>query len=65
LWEVQHAKDTGEFSKVVKVMELKGHKSAVLCVAFSSDSTKVATTSKDGTWKLWRINGIPHIELKI
>ena len=35
---------------------LQGHKSQVLCLAFSPDSTKMATASKDGTWRVWNIN---------
>ena len=35
---------------------LQGHKSQVLCLAFSPDSTKMATASKDGTWRVWNID---------
>ena len=35
---------------------VQGHKSQVLCLAFSPDSQKMVTASKDGTWRVWNIN---------
>lgn len=35
---------------------VQGHKSQVLCVAFSPDSQKMVTASKDGTWRVWNIS---------
>jgi WD40 repeat protein len=55
LWEVAFKK-TGEFEAVRKAIELKGHKKGINCIAFSNDSTRVATASKDGSWRLWRVN---------
>ncbi|KAL8591952.1 hypothetical protein ACOMHN_020430 [Nucella lapillus] len=50
IWEVS---GTGGDVKVVRAMELKGHNSGVYCFSFNGDSSRVATVSKDGTWKLW------------
>jgi len=54
VWEVQFSK-TGDFTGVARAFELKGHSAGVLHFSFSSDSTKMASVSKDGTWKLWNI----------
>eukprot|EP01114_Cavostelium_apophysatum_P021321 TRINITY_DN7405_c0_g1_i3.p1 TRINITY_DN7405_c0_g1~~TRINITY_DN7405_c0_g1_i3.p1 ORF type:complete len:230 (+),score=55.57 TRINITY_DN7405_c0_g1_i3:668-1357(+) len=56
VWEVKYKKDTGEFDKISKAFDLKEHKKTVFCVCFSSDTKRMATTSKDGTWKLWNID---------
>lgn len=40
----------------LKNMGMQGHKSQILCLAFSPDSTKMVTASKDGTWRVWNIN---------
>lgn len=52
LWEVAFSK-SGDFEGVTRAMDLKGHKAAVYCCAFSKDSTRAATVSKDGSWKFW------------
>ncbi|XP_033113521.1 transducin beta-like protein 2 [Anneissia japonica] len=52
LWEVVFTK-SGEFSEVRRAMELKGHSASVYHFSFNLDSTRMATVSKDGTWKLW------------
>ncbi|XP_077361902.1 transducin beta-like protein 2 [Festucalex cinctus] len=52
VWEVCFAK-TGEFKEVTRAFELKGHSAGVHAFAFSNDSHKMVTVSKDGTWKLW------------
>ncbi|DBB17019.1 hypothetical protein WJX82_010063 [Trebouxia sp. C0006] len=44
------------YQSVAKVMDLKGHKSQILCLAFAPDATKMVTASKDGTWRVWNIN---------
>jgi len=54
VWEVQFNK-TGDFIGVNRAFELKGHSAGVLHFSFSSDSTKMASVSKDGTWKLWNV----------
>ena len=38
-------------------MDLGEHKSTVFSASFSNDSSLVATTSKDGTLKLWKVDG--------
>ncbi|NXX83818.1 TBL2 protein, partial [Urocolius indicus] len=52
VWEVCFGKN-GDFQEVSKVFELKGHTAAVCCFSFSNDSSRMATVSQDGTWKLW------------
>ncbi|XP_035135941.1 transducin beta-like protein 2 isoform X2 [Callithrix jacchus] len=52
VWEVCFGKK-GEFQEVVRAFELKGHSAAVHSFAFSNDSRRMASVSKDGTWKLW------------
>ncbi|XP_061659602.1 transducin beta-like protein 2 [Syngnathoides biaculeatus] len=52
VWEVCFSK-TGEFKEVTRAFELKGHSAGVHAFAFSNDSHKMVTVSKDGTWKLW------------
>lgn len=54
VWQVQFSK-TGDFIGVARAFELKGHSAGVLHFSFSSDSTKMASVSKDGTWRLWNI----------
>jgi len=54
VWEIQFSK-TGDFIGVARAFELKGHSAGVLHFSFSSDSTKMASVSKDGSWKLWNI----------
>ncbi|XP_019728988.1 transducin beta-like protein 2 [Hippocampus comes] len=55
VWEVCFAK-TGEFKEVMRAFELKGHSAGVHAFAFSNDSHRMVTVSKDGTWKLWNTN---------
>ncbi|GAB5582803.1 transducin beta-like protein 2 isoform X1 [Prionailurus iriomotensis] len=52
VWEVCFGKK-GDFQEVVRAFELKGHSAAVHFFAFSNDSRRMASVSKDGTWKLW------------
>ncbi|KAG8541065.1 hypothetical protein GDO81_029764 [Engystomops pustulosus] len=53
IWEVCFGK-SGEFREVSRAFELKGHSAGVCGFAFSNDSSRMATVSKDGTWKLWK-----------
>ncbi|KAH6933779.1 hypothetical protein HPB50_018258 [Hyalomma asiaticum] len=55
VWEVCFNK-TGDFKEVKRAFELKGHTSGVFCFAFSNDSSRMASVSRDGTWKLWDCN---------
>ena len=52
IWEVKFSR-TGDFEKVTRAFNLGGHTSGVYSFSFSSDSSKVATVSKDGTWKVF------------
>lgn len=52
VWEVCFSKG-GDFQEVTRAFELKGHKAGVCSFSFSNDSRRMATVSKDGTWKLW------------
>lgn len=55
VWEVQFTK-SGEFKQVARAFELAGHTSGIYDFSFSSDSTKMATVSKDGSWKVFDTN---------
>ncbi|KAJ8266561.1 hypothetical protein GJAV_G00131900 [Gymnothorax javanicus] len=52
VWEVCFGK-SGDFKEVARAFELKGHSAGVYSFAFSNDSRRMVTVSKDGTWKLW------------
>ncbi|XP_017694635.1 PREDICTED: transducin beta-like protein 2, partial [Lepidothrix coronata] len=52
VWEVCFGKN-GEFREVTRAFELKGHTAGVHSFSFSNDSRRMATVSKDGTWKFW------------
>ncbi|GCC26260.1 hypothetical protein chiPu_0004675 [Chiloscyllium punctatum] len=52
VWEVCFTK-SGSFREVMRAFDLKGHSAGIYSFAFSNDSTRMATISKDGTWKLW------------
>ncbi|KAM7088819.1 transducin beta-like protein 2 isoform 2-T2 [Ciconia maguari] len=43
----------GDFQEVARAFELKGHTAGVHSFSFSNDSRRMATVSKDGTWKFW------------
>ncbi|XP_029212579.2 transducin beta-like protein 2 isoform X3 [Acropora millepora] len=55
LWLVEFTK-IDEFKQVSRAMELKGHTAGVYHFTFSGDSKRMATVSKDGTWKIWDID---------
>uniref|UniRef100_A0A1A8KWI4 Transducin (Beta)-like 2 n=2 Tax=Nothobranchius TaxID=28779 RepID=A0A1A8KWI4_NOTKU len=52
VWEVCFGKG-GEFREVARAFDLKGHSAGVHAFAFSNNSHRMVTVSKDGTWKLW------------
>ena len=56
MWEVCFLK-SGDFQEVKRAFELKGHSAGVHCFSFNNDSTRMASVSKDGTWKYWDTNG--------
>ncbi|XP_073139950.1 uncharacterized protein [Henckelia pumila] len=61
VWEIVYSKD-GSVKEVVKVMQLKGHKSAVTWLCFDPNSEKILTASKDGTIRIWNINVRYHLD---
>ncbi|EFN73424.1 Transducin beta-like 2 protein [Camponotus floridanus] len=54
VWEVVFGK-SGEFKQVVKAFDLAGHTSGVYDFAFSADTSRMATVSKDGTYRFYDI----------
>ncbi|XP_071094018.1 transducin beta-like protein 2 [Haliotis cracherodii] len=52
VWEVLFDK-SGTFKEVKRAYELKGHGAGVHSFSFSNDSSRMASVSKDGTWKFW------------
>ncbi|BFZ18412.1 hypothetical protein BsWGS_21451 [Bradybaena similaris] len=52
VWEVVFDK-SGTFHEVKRAFELKGHGAGVYCFSFNNDSRRMASVSKDGTWKYW------------
>ncbi|XP_010277354.1 PREDICTED: transducin beta-like protein 2 isoform X2 [Nelumbo nucifera] len=61
VWEIVYSKD-GSVKEVLKVMQLKGHKSAVTWLCFSSNSEQIITASKDGSIRVWNINVRYHLD---
>ncbi|KAL2635592.1 hypothetical protein R1flu_007071 [Riccia fluitans] len=61
IWELVYGKD-GQIKEVTKVMQLKGHKSAVTWLCFTWDSERMITASKDGTIRVWNINVRYHLD---
>lgn len=51
-WEVVFDK-SGSFSSVKRAFELKGHTAGVYDFDFNNDSRRMASVSKDNTWKVW------------
>jgi len=54
-WQICFDK-TSNFSGVKRAFELKGHTAGVTHFSFNSDTTRMASVSKDKTWKLWDTN---------
>ena len=57
VWEVMFDKSRN-FKSTKRAYDLKGHKAGLLSIAFSADSSRIVSLSKDSTWKLWKTNGI-------
>lgn len=55
VWEVVFTR-SGDFDKLSRAFELKGHTSGVLDLSATPDSFRMATVSRDGTWKLFNTN---------
>lgn len=47
---------SGNFTQIRRAFELKGHSAGIYNFSFNADSTRMASVSKDGTWKLWDTN---------
>jgi len=54
IWELVYKNDA--LIAVKKVMDLKGHKRSITSLSFSPDSKQIVSVSKDGSWKIWRID---------
>ncbi|PON48381.1 Guanine nucleotide-binding protein, beta subunit [Parasponia andersonii] len=61
VWEIVYSKD-GSVKEVSKVMQLKGHKSAVTWLGFAPNSEQIITASKDGSIRIWNINVRYHMD---
>ncbi|KAG7018943.1 Transducin beta-like protein 2 [Cucurbita argyrosperma subsp. argyrosperma] len=61
VWEVVYSKD-GSVKEVLRVMQLKGHKSAVTWLCFTPNSEQIITASKDGSMRIWNINVRYHLD---
>ncbi|KAJ8748903.1 hypothetical protein K2173_013336 [Erythroxylum novogranatense] len=61
VWEIVYSKD-GSVKEVPKVMQLKGHKSAVSWLCFTPNSEQIITASKDGSIRIWNINVRYHLD---
>ncbi|XWS32328.1 hypothetical protein CRYUN_Cryun23aG0150200 [Craigia yunnanensis] len=61
VWEIVYSKD-GSVKEVSKVMQLKGHKSAVTWLCFFPNSEQIITASKDGSIRIWNINVRYHLD---
>ncbi|KAF3439984.1 hypothetical protein FNV43_RR18262 [Rhamnella rubrinervis] len=61
VWEIVYSKD-GSVKEVSRVMQLKGHKSAVTWLCFAPNSEQIITASKDGSIRVWNINVRYHLD---
>ncbi|XP_076948789.1 uncharacterized protein LOC143621162 [Bidens hawaiensis] len=61
VWEIVYSKDSS-VKEVTKVMQLKGHKSAVTWLSFTPNSERIITASKDGSIRMWNINVRYHLD---
>ncbi|XP_059633990.1 uncharacterized protein LOC132276546 [Cornus florida] len=61
VWEIVYSKDAS-VKEVSKVMQLKGHKSAVTWLCFAPSSEQIITASKDGSIRIWNINVRYHLD---
>jgi len=61
VWEVKFSRGSGDFESVKRAFELTGHTAGVYHFNFNSDSSKIATVSKDGSWKIYNIGNIDYM----
>ncbi|XP_063847859.1 LOW QUALITY PROTEIN: uncharacterized protein LOC135092965 [Scylla paramamosain] len=55
VWEVKFGK-TGNFEGIKRAFDLTGHKAGIYSCSINSDSTRMVSVSKDGTWRLFDTN---------
>ncbi|XP_045128986.1 transducin beta-like protein 2 [Portunus trituberculatus] len=55
VWEVKFGK-TGNFEGIKRAYDLTGHKAGIYSCSINSDSTRMVSVSKDGTWRLFDTN---------
>jgi WD40 repeat protein len=60
VWSVKFTK-SGDLDKVARAFELTGHTSGVYHFAWRNDSARMATVSKDGTWRVYNVDVDHHI----
>lgn len=48
--------------KAKRAMDLTGHRSGIYSFCFSADSTHAATVSKDGTWRVHKIELVVRMQ---
>ncbi|XP_066945957.1 transducin beta-like protein 2 isoform X3 [Macrobrachium rosenbergii] len=52
VWHVKYSKE-GNFEGVKRAFDLSGHNAGIYSCGINSDSTRMVSISKDGTWKLF------------
>ncbi|KAK4321121.1 hypothetical protein Pmani_008066 [Petrolisthes manimaculis] len=55
VWEVKFSK-AGTFEGLKRAYDLSGHKAGIYSCDINSDSTRMVSVSKDGTWRLYDTN---------
>ena len=60
VWSVKFNK-SGGFEKAQRAFELTGHTSGIFHFTWRNDSARVATISKDGTWRLYNVELDLHL----
>ena len=60
VWSIKFNK-SGGFEKAQRAFELTGHTSGIYHFTWRNDSARVATISKDGTWRLYNVEVDLHL----
>ncbi|KAK7066221.1 Transducin beta-like protein 2 [Halocaridina rubra] len=55
IWQVKYSK-SDTFEGVRRVFDLSGHNAGIYSCGINSDSTRMVSVSKDGTWRLYDTN---------
>jgi len=55
VWNAKFTK-SGSFEKVTRAYELTGHSSGVYHFTWRNDASMIATVSKDGTWRVYKVD---------